>query len=141
MSFTSTQSLAKELAEDYAHKIWNNKDIRFVDQSVSHDVCIHSLMGESHGIENMKSIIHAWLTGFPDLQVTNEIIIGEYDLVSIQWRAKGTHLGEFKEIKPTGKSVAYNGVTVYRIRENKIIEYWAYLDMMHLLNQISEKKV
>lgn len=127
---------AKEVAEEYANKIWNNKDIHFIDHSVNHDVRIHSLMGESRGIENMKAVIHAWLAGFPDLQVINDIIIGENDLVSVQWRAKGTHQGEFKGIEPTGKSVAYSGVTVYRIKENRIIEYWAYLDMQHLFSQI-----
>ena len=73
---------------------------------------------------------------FPDLRVDNDIIISENDLVSIQWQAQGTHHGEFKGKKPTGKPVAYSGVTVYRIKDNKIIEYWAYLDMQHLLSQI-----
>lgn len=84
----------------------------------------------------MKEVVQAWLKGFSDLSVTNELIISENDLVSIQWRAQGTHKGEFKGRKPTGTSVAYSGVTVYRIKDSKIIEYWAYLDMQHLLCQI-----
>lgn len=54
----------------------------------------------------------------------------------IQWRAQGTQSGEFKGIKPTGKSISYEGVTIYKIFHNKITEYWAYLDKDHLLNQI-----
>lgn len=81
-------------------------------------------------------MVQAWLKGFPDLSVKNELIISENDLVSIQWSAKGTHKGEFKGKKPTGKPVAYSGVTVYRIRNSQIIEYWAYLDMQYLLSQI-----
>lgn len=51
----------------------------------------------------MKEVVQAWLKGFPDLSVKNELIISENDLVSIQWSAKGTHKGEFKGKKPTGR--------------------------------------
>jgi predicted ester cyclase len=84
----------------------------------------------------MKDVVQTWLKGFPDLHVDNELVICENDVVSIQWRAKGTHQGEFKERPPTAKTVSYSGVTIYRIKNNKIIEYWAYLDMMNLLSQI-----
>lgn len=127
---------AKEIAESYANQIWNDKKISAVDTFVHQDAVIHSLLGAYQGTKAMKEVIQAWLNGFPDLKVDNDIIIHENDLVSIQWRAKGTHRGEFKGRKPTGKSVAYSGVTVYRIKDSKIIEYWAYLDMLHLLNQI-----
>jgi len=32
--------------------------------------------------------------------------------------------------------VSYSGVTVYRIKNGQIIEYWAYLDMQYMLSQI-----
>ena len=85
----------------------------------------------------MKKIVQSWLTGFPDLVVKNTAIICENDLVVIHWHARGSHQGEFKGIKPTGKTVDYAGATIYRIQEEKIIEYWAYVDMQHLLMQIA----
>ena len=125
-----------EIAEEYAHKIWNDKDISTIDKLVHQNVVIHSLLGDFHGTKAMKDVVQAWLKGFPDLQVYNDIVISENDIVSIQWRANGTHQGEFKGRKPTGKPVSYSGVTVYRIKNNQIIEYWAYLDMQHVLSQI-----
>lgn len=107
-----------------------------IDQWVHKDVLIHSLLGDFRGAQAMKEVVQAWLKGFPDLSVKNELIISENDLVSIQSIAKGTHKGEFKGKKPTGKPVSYSGVTVYRIRNGQIVEYWAYLDMQHLVNQI-----
>jgi len=132
-------SSIKEVAKEYANKIWNDKDISAIDKLLNQDVLIHSILGDFHGSNAMKEVVQAWLKGFPDLRVDNDIIIGENDLVSIQWRAKGTHQGEFKGRKPTGNPVSYSGVTVYRIKDNKIVEYWAYLDMLHLLNQIEQK--
>lgn len=129
-------SSIKKIAEEYANKIWNDKDISTIDKLVHQNVVIHSLLGDFHGTKAMKDIVQAWLKGFPDLQVYNDIVISENDIVSIQWRANGTHQGEFKGRQPTGKPVSYSGVTVYRIKNNQIIEYWAYLDMQHLLGQI-----
>lgn len=127
----------KTIAESYANRLWNDKDINVIDELMGQNVVIHSLLGDFHGIKGMKNIAKVWLHGFGDLHVHNDIVIGENDLVSIQWRVHATHTGEFKGIEPTGKSVAYSGVTVYRIQEGKIIEYWAYIDMQHLLQQMA----
>lgn len=140
MNFT-TGIASKEIAEAYANQVWNDKEIDAVDRFVHQDAVIHSLLGDYHGTKAMKEVVQAWLKGFPDLRVHNEIIMSENDLVSIQWRAQGTHKGEFKGKKPTGKSVVYSGVTVYRIKDSKIMEYWAYLDMQHLLSQLENEKL
>lgn len=136
MNSMVSHSSIKTIAEEYANKIWNDKDISTVDKLVHQDVVIHSLLGDFHGTKAMKDVVQVWLKGFPDLQIYNDIVISENDIVSIQWRANGTHHGEFKGRQPTGKSFSYSGVTVYRIKNNQIIEYWAYLDMQHLLSQI-----
>lgn len=136
MDFKTTLPSCKEIAEKYANKVWNDKEVSAIDRFVHKDVLIHSLLGDFRGTQAMKEVVQAWLKGFPDLSVKNELIISENDLVSIQWSAQGTHKGEFKGKKPTGKPVFYSGVTVYRIKNGQIIEYWAYLDMQHLLSQI-----
>ena len=48
-------------------------------------------LGIITGTKAMKEVVQTWLKGFPDLIVENDIVISENDLVSIQWRAKGTH--------------------------------------------------
>ncbi|MBA2368009.1 MAG: ester cyclase [Candidatus Protochlamydia sp.] len=126
----------KEIALEYANSVWNKKNINIIDRLVDSDAVIHSMLGNFYGPQAMKEVVQAWLKGFPDLEVNNERVISEEDFVSIQWQAKGTHQGEFKGRSPTGKTVSYSGVTVYRIKGGKIIEYWVYLDMQHLLGQI-----
>lgn len=127
----------KKLVEIYAHRIWDEKDLRAIDELIHQKCVIHSLLGDFYGPKAMKNVVEAWLNGFPDLVVKNKSVICEQDLVVIQWQAHGTHQGEFKGIKPTGKSISYAGVTIYRVHQDKIVEYWAYLDMKHLLDQIS----
>lgn len=131
------QTETKTIAIEYAQRIWDKKDLTAIEELLDPKIVIHSLLGNFHGLEPMKKIVQAWLSGFPDLVVKNTLIICEDDLVTIQWEARGTHQGEFKGISPTGKQVSYAGVTIYRINNAKIIEYWAYLDMQHLLQQIN----
>lgn len=136
MNVKSSNSHIKQIAEDYTNTVWNVKEIGVIDRLIDQDVLIHSLLGDFRGTQAMKEVVQAWLKGFPDLSVSNDLVISENDLVSIQWKAKGTHKGEFKGRKPTGKQVSYSGVTVYRIKHEQVVEYWAYLDMQHLLSQI-----
>jgi steroid delta-isomerase-like uncharacterized protein len=127
----------KTIAEAYAHRIWNEKDLDAINELVDQKCIIHSMLGDFQGCDSLKKVVQAWLSGFPDLAVKNTAVICEKDLVVIHWQARGTHRGEFKGIKPAGKPVSYAGVTIYRISQSKIIEYWSYLDMKHLLEQIS----
>ena len=128
----------KSIAEEYAHKIWNEKDLSVIDDLIHPEIVIHSLLGDYKGTEPMKKVVEAWLIAFPDLVVKNRNIVCQQDLVVIQWEAQGTHLWEFKGIAPTNKRVVYEGVTIYKVCNSKIIEYWAYLDMHHLLEQIKQ---
>lgn len=136
MSVTQIIS-AKEIAEEYANTVWNGKEMRIIDTLVHENVLIHSTLGDYRGSQFMKDVVFAWLNGFPDLSVTNDLIFSENDLVSIQWTANGTHKGKFKDKSPTGKSISYKGITIYRIKNGQIIEYWAYVNMEHVMNQIA----
>ncbi|MBI2743514.1 MAG: ester cyclase [Chlamydiales bacterium] len=127
----------KLVAETYAHQIWDEKNLTAIDELIHQNCVIHSLLGDFYGPGSMKNVVQTWLNAFPDLVVKNRSLICDKDLVAIQWQAQGSHQGEFKGIRPTGRSISYAGATVYRVSQNQIVEYWAYLDMKHLLDQIS----
>ncbi|QLH35915.1 MAG: ester cyclase [Parachlamydiaceae bacterium] len=132
-----SQTLSKkQIAESYAHRIWDLKDLSAIDDLMHKDIILHSLLGDFKGKESMRNVIQAWYEGFPDLKVENLSILSENDQVVIHWKASGRHQGEFKGIPASGKKVSYAGVTIYRIQEDKISEYWAYLDLAHIFQQI-----
>ncbi len=126
----------KEIARQYAEAVWNEKNLTAIEQLVHDRVHIHSLLGDYSGKFAMQQVVETWLAAFSNLQVKEEQVMAEGDLVSIQWQAQGTHQGPFKGYEPTGKRVHYKGTTVYRIQDGLIVEYWAYLDMQYLLQQL-----
>ena len=126
----------KDVAKTFVRRVWDEKDVSAIDDLVHKEAVLHSILGNFHGCEAMKKVVRTWLAGFPDLVVKNVAFICEDDLVAVHWQAQGSHQGEFKGINPTGKPVSYAGVTIYHIKEGKIVEYWAYLDMQHVLEQL-----
>ncbi len=127
----------KRVAVAFTHRLWNEKQLKAIDDFLHPNCVIHNLFGDFHGTEYMKKVVPIWLSGFPDLVIENNAVICEGDLVAIHWEANGPHQGEFRGIKPTGKMISYSGVSLYRIGDGKISECWNYFDMQQLLNQIS----
>jgi predicted ester cyclase len=132
-----SHSNPKQLVSEYTTRIWDKQDLSAVDELLHPEIVIHSALGDFKGIASMKHIVEKWIGGFPDLQVTNNLFLLDGEMVTVQWQAKGTHQGEFKGVKASGKPIAYSGVTLYRVKGSKIVEYWAYLDMHHLMSQIN----
>lgn len=128
--------MRKTLIENYQDTVWNKKNTAIISQVFDEDAIIHSPLGVYHGPAAMEEIVSHWLTSFPDLNVQLLNTITENDTVVSHWRASGTHKGEFRGVAATNRPIEYEGVTIFRIDGDKIKEYWAYLQMDHLLSQL-----
>ena len=80
--------------------------------------------------------IALYRTAFPDLRMTIDHLIGEGDLVALDYTATGTHDGPLLGIPPTGKKVTVRGMGLYRLREGKLVEQWGVNDIASLLQQL-----
>ena len=49
---------------------------------------------------------------------------------------RGTHLGAFQGMPPTGKQVTYTGILIYRIVDSKIAEQWTEFDLLGFLRRL-----
>ena len=65
---------------------------------------------------------------FPDMRVTVEDMIAEGDRVAARVSMRGTHLGEFMGVAPTGKRVEVRALDMFRIADGKIVEHWGHAD-------------
>lgn len=75
-------------------------------------------------------------TAFPDLDRQIEDMVAEGDRVVVRWTAKGTHLGDFNGIPPTGNFATSSGITIFRVAEGRIVEEWSESDTLGLLQQV-----
>jgi steroid delta-isomerase-like uncharacterized protein len=84
-----------------------------------------------------KQLIIATTNAFPDVHHDIEDMAAEgEDKVAVRFNITGTHKGEFQGIPPTGKKVSFGEMAFFTIIDGKIIEIWANVDMMGLMQQI-----
>jgi steroid delta-isomerase-like uncharacterized protein len=86
--------------------------------------------------EGLKAFNRSFRTAFPDWTSTVEEIVSEGDRVAERWTGRGTHLGDFRGIPPTGRRVEVPGVVFYRMRDGKIAEFRGSFDGLRMLQQL-----
>jgi steroid delta-isomerase-like uncharacterized protein len=58
------------------------------------------------------------------------------DRVVARWTGRGTHRGELMGLEPTGKPIAVDAISVFRIADGKIVEEWTVWDALGLMQQV-----
>ena len=72
----------------------------------------------------MKQALTTYRTASPDVKATLDDIFAGGDRVALRWSARGTHLGEWLGVPPTGQHFTMSGISIYRIAEGKAVEGW-----------------
>ena len=76
---------------------------------------------------------------FPDLQTRTADLFAEGDLVVERWTMACHHTGApffVGNLPASGKKIEVSGINTYRIKDGKIVETWANMDFMGVLQQI-----
>ena len=127
-----------QLIEDYQRLIWHDQDTSAIEKYFHPDAVINSPIKKTQGITYLKEVIQNWHIGFPNLKVFWDDFICQKDQVVARWHAKGCHEGNFLGISATNKNISYTGVTIYQLENNKVIQYWAFVDMDHIKKQLGQ---
>jgi len=91
---------------------------------------------EATGADALKQIWAMLLRIYPDIHLMVEDLIGEGDKVVGRTTVTGTHRGEFMGVAPTGKSVTYNEMFIFRIADGRVVETWGVVDVYAQMKQI-----
>jgi predicted ester cyclase len=77
------------------------------------------------GTEGVKDYISMVRTGFPDISITIEDLVAEEESVVVRTTWRGTHLGEYEGIAPTGKQVTRSMIQIFHVKDGKLLEEWS----------------
>lgn len=72
----------------------------------------------------------------PDIHLTVHDVIAEGHTVVGRTTVTGTHQGEFMGVAPTGKSVAYTEMLMFRFADGRVVETWGVVDVYAQMKQI-----
>jgi hypothetical protein len=108
-----------------------------IDEIVAPDVRIRTpLPVNATGADALKRVWAILLQAFPDLHVTVEDVIAEGDKVVTRNTVTGTHQGDFMGRPPTGKSVSYNEIFIFRFAGGRVAETWGVVDSLSVMRQL-----
>lgn len=89
---------------------------------------------EAHpGLADLRQNYPMMVTAFPDMRHTVDHIFSNGENVSWITTTKGTHLGHFMNVAPTGKPVHFMTIGINTVRDGKIVEHWGIPDMFSLM--------
>jgi len=108
-----------------------------IDEIVQPEVLFHAPMPTgATGVQALKQVWPVLLHAFPDLYVTVEDLIEEGDKVVCRNTVSGTHQGEYMGLPPTGKSVTYNEIFIFRFVSGQVAEIWGVVDVLSQMKQL-----
>ncbi len=133
MNPQKNKALIQRLYNEYFDK-WN---LTVVDELIAPNFICHAIPPELPKGPQGFNQFYAWLrSAFPDIRFTVNDLIAENDKVVVRWTWHCTHTGNYIEIPPTGKKISVDGIAIYRIENDKIVERWVQLDINGMMKQM-----
>ena len=108
-----------------------------IDELVEPDAITRTpLPGDATGAQLLKQVWVVLLRAYPDLHLTVEDLIGEGNKVVARIVCSGTHLGDYMGLAPTGKSIAYEEIFIFRFDDGRVVETWGVVDVYSQMKQL-----
>ena len=138
---STAEELSNKATFKRFHKAANTGDFehlaKTIDEIVAPDAVIRTpLPIDATGAELLKQVWAMLLGVYPDIHLTVEDVIAEGDKVVARNTVTGTHRGEFMGVGPTGKSVTYDEVFIFRFADGRVVETWGVVDVYAQMKQI-----
>ncbi len=123
------------------HDAVNSGDVdiisKMIDELVEPDATIRTPIPlDVTGAQALKHVWAVLLQAYPDLHLTVEDLIAEGDKLVLRNTVTGTHQGEYLGAPPTGKSVTYNEIFIFRFENGRIAETWGVVDVLSQMKQL-----
>jgi steroid delta-isomerase-like uncharacterized protein len=117
-------------------ELWNRGNPAVADELFSPAYVRHAPFHPLRGPEGIKEAVRVIRAAFPDVHIAIEDLVAEGDRVVVRWATTGTHRGAFRDLAPTGKRVAVEGITISRLAEGKVAEEWVHWDTQSMMQQL-----
>jgi predicted ester cyclase len=121
----------KAIARRWNDELFNKGNPDIIDELADANYVMHPGMVDREGFKQID--LGAVLS---DLSITMEDMIAEDDRVAFRATVRGKHTGEYMGAPPTGKQVTLTVISIYQIKDGKIVEDWTSGDMLGFYKQL-----
>jgi steroid delta-isomerase-like uncharacterized protein len=128
----------KALVRRFYEEVWSRGNLDVADEVFAPDYVRHDFRATEPeaGPDGQKGIAAHFRAAFPDLSFRIDFLLAEGDMVAGRWTASGTHSGPWAGIPPTGRTMRFSAVNVFRFDRGKVVELWNHRDDLGLLEQL-----
>lgn len=128
------------IAIKFFESVWSKGDFSVLDTLISPDADDHSTVGgkpkTEKGSASFRAIVSMFRNAMPDIKLTINVEVYAGDKVVHHWSLTGTDTGGVMGMPPSGKQLTFTGMTTVRMENGKIVERWANVDELGLLQQL-----
>jgi len=129
----------------YIDEVWNGGRLEVIDEIVADQYIRRdaALPRPAVGRAELKDQVSLYRDAFPDLNVVIEDMVTSDDVVTLRWRASGTHRGELMGLGATNKRSEVTGLNLVRVLEGKLVEEiqeWNEATMLRQLGVLPERE-
>lgn len=129
----------KLISQRWFEEVWNQGRIELITEFAHRDAVCHDLEGPgvtTTGLEPFVEFhrrLRGAISGF-HLEIIDTI--AEDDRVALRVRSTGSHTGDDLGIPPTGNTIDFESVVIFRFVDGKIAEAWNFLDQLSFYQQL-----
>jgi predicted ester cyclase len=127
----------KQTCREY-FKAFLARDAAWLEKHVAKSFVRHDpgLDFEVRGPQGVLQLHDALMPAFPDMKLELEDLVAEGEKVLVRLVIRATHTGSLGAIAATGKPIRVAVLDLFQIRDGVLIEHWAQLDNLGMLNQL-----
>ena len=129
----------KAIVRRYFGEVLDKRKLEILDEIVSMDCVIHRPEASEpiRGLEDFKHTLEAILNVYSEFTTTIHDLISEEDRVACRLSHKAVNRGEWTsrlgKHAVTGKTVTWQAIAIFRLRDRKIAEEWVCRDELGML--------
>lgn len=130
----------KALVRRWFEEVWNKGRAEAIEEMFAEDGIAHGLAGdgsELRGAAGYEPFFRQFHDAFPDIEVVVEDMVAEGDKVAARCSVRASHQSDTLGFAATQQPVRFEGITIVRIRDGKIVEGWNQFDFMKMYTQLN----
>jgi len=119
--------------------IVNSRHYQGMDPLFGSDFIDHNPAWSVQNLAELKKIISDAHIALDMHSTQEQIYSAEGNRVVIHLCFTGKHIGDFLGFTPTGHSISWTSIEIYRLENQRIVERWVQADTVGLMRQLGSK--
>ncbi|OPH47288.1 polyketide cyclase [Paenibacillus ferrarius] len=115
------QDVRSGLQPDAAH-------LYMAEQVLAHQITSEEETTVHRTPANYADHVREMLAVYGAFKLEIQELLAQEDRVYVRWKQTGTHIGNVDGFAPTGKTIIEIASAVYRLENERIVEYWIQID-------------